>query len=75
VIKVSNVAIMKWIKAFGEKVEECRKMEGNIDIIEMDELHTYLQSKITIAGSGLLLIGIGENTLISCLVQGERKQK
>jgi transposase len=75
IIQVSYVAVMKWIKAFGEKVEECRKAEGNIDIIEMDELHTYLQPKKNIVGSRLLLIGLGENTLISCLVQGEQKQE
>jgi transposase-like protein len=73
VLKVSNVSVMNWIKAFGKQVEEYRKPEGNIDIIELDELHTYVASKKTIVGSGFLLIGLDENSLISCLVRGERK--
>ncbi|MGH9949236.1 MAG: IS1 family transposase, partial [Pyrinomonadaceae bacterium] len=44
ILKVSNVAVMKWIKSFGEQVEKIRK-EDAAKIIEMDEMHTYIQSK------------------------------
>ena len=74
ILGVSNVSVLNWVKALGSKIEEYRKPEGDIDIIEMDELHTYVQSKKTIVGSGLLLIGLDENSSISCLVLGEQKQ-
>ena len=75
ILKVSNVTVLNWIKAFGKQIEEYRRPEGNLEIIEMDELHTYIGEKKTIAGSGFLLIGLGENSSISLLVHGERKQE
>ena len=75
ILKVSNVSVLNWIKSFGKQIEEYRRTEGDLEIIEMDELHTYIGEKKTIAGSGFLLIGLGENSSISLLVQGERKQE
>ena len=75
VLKVSNVSVLNWVKTFGRQIDEFRETESNIDIIEMDELHTYIGSKKTIAGSGLLLIGMDINSSISCLVVGERKRE
>jgi hypothetical protein len=74
ILGVSNVTVLNWVKALGRKIEEYRRIEGSIEIIEMDELHTYIQSKKTIVGSGLLLIGLDKDSSISCLVQGERKR-
>ena len=75
ILKVSNVTILNWIKSFGKQIEEYRRTEGDLEIIEMDELHTYIGEKKTIAGSGFLLIGLGENSSISLLVRGEQKQE
>jgi len=72
---VSNVSVLNWIKSFGKQIEEYKRVEGNLEIIEMDELHTYIGEKKTIAGSGFLLIGLGVNSSISLLVQGELKQE
>lgn len=74
ILKVSNVAVMKWIKSFGEQVEKIRK-EDAAKIIEMDEMHTYIQSKKTTAGYGLLLIDLAKDTSTSYLVQGGQKQE
>ena len=57
-LEVSHVTVFNWIKGFGEKLDEFRNPEG-IEIIELDEMHTYIGQKKTTVGSGLLLIEIG----------------
>ena len=67
ILKVSNVSVMKWIRAFGEQANDI-KSEQDIDVVEIDELHTYIGQKKAIAGYGLLLIGIGGDSSLSCWV-------
>lgn len=74
ILKVSNVTILNWIKAFGSEIENIQCDSAPIKVVELDEVHTYIKSKKTIAGSGWLLIGMEEDMLISCLVQEEQKQ-
>lgn len=69
-LKVSHVAVYQWIKQFGEKLEPL-KSEHQIKIVEIDELHTYVGQKKTIAGYGLLLIEMGKNSSIVYLVPAE----
>jgi len=73
VLKVSHVSVMKWIKKFGSQVEEVKNDEP-VEVVEMDEMHTYVSQKKTINGYGLLLIEKGGNTLISLLGQEGQKQ-
>jgi transposase-like protein len=73
-LKVSHVAVYNWIKGFGEKLEELRS-DDEIEIVEMDEMHTYIGSKKTIAGYGLLLIGLGEGSSSARLAQGTRRRE
>ena len=54
-LKCSHVAVYKWIKAHGESIAAIRSAAG-VDVVEMDEMHTYIGSPKTIAGYGLLLI-------------------
>lgn len=72
-LKVSNVAVMKWIKEYGERIESIRRGEGKIDIIEMDEMHSYVIGKKTIVGFGWLLIGLGKESSVLCWVPVEEK--
>jgi transposase-like protein len=67
ILGVSNVSVLKWIRAFGEQAESI-KSEQHIDIVEMDELHTYIGQKNATAGYGLLLIGMGKDLSTSYLV-------
>lgn len=67
ILGVSNVSVLKWIRAFGEQAENIRS-EQHLDIVEMDELHTYIGQKNAIAGYGLLLIGMGRDSSTSCWV-------
>lgn len=64
---VSNVSILKWIRSFGESVSSLKESETNIEVVELDEMHSYIGSKKTIAGPGLLLIGMGSDSFTSLL--------
>ena len=69
---VSHVSVQRWIKKFGQELEEL-KSENEISIVEMDEMHTYIGNKKNIAGSGLLLIELGKSSSTALLVAEERK--
>ena len=73
-LKVSHVAVFNWIKAFGEKIEELRSSD-NIEVVEIDEMHTYIGSKKTTLGYGLLLIEMGINSSTAKLAHEERKRE
>jgi IS1 family transposase/transposase-like protein len=42
-LDVSHVAVFNWIKGFGEQLETLRS-STEIEVIELDEMHTYIQS-------------------------------
>jgi transposase-like protein len=69
---VSHVSVQKWIKSFGQELEEL-KSENEIAIVELDEMHTYIGNKKNIAGSGLLLIELGKSSSTALLAPEERK--
>jgi transposase-like protein len=41
---VSHVSVKKWIKKFGQELEDL-KSENEISIIELDEMNTYIGNK------------------------------
>ena len=55
VLGFSNVTILNWIRAFGEQLDTI-KADAPVQVVELDEMHSYVGSKKTIAGYGLLLI-------------------
>jgi len=57
VLGFSHVAVYQWIKAFGEDIAQIKRQAAQI--VELDELHSYVGHKKTTAGSGLLLIDLG----------------
>lgn len=59
-LKCSHVAVYHWIRAHGESIESIRSATG-VEVVEMDEMHTYVGSQKIIAGSGLLLIDMGND--------------
>jgi len=71
-LKVSHVSVYKWIKNFGEKLEPLQS-DHQIKVVELDELHTYVGQKKTIAGYGLLLIEMGKNSSIAYWVPAAPK--
>ena len=60
-LKCSHVAVYNWIKSFGEAAKELRS-DSALKVVEMDEMHTYVSSKKTTVGYGLLLIDIEKNS-------------
>ena len=73
-LKVSHVTVFNWIKKFGKKLDEIRSSD-DIEVVEIDELHTYIGSKKNFVGYGLLLIEMGNNLSIVKLALGEQKQE
>ena len=71
-LNVSHVAVFNWIKSFGESIDEIRS-EDKIEVIEVDEMHSYVGSKKTSFGSGLLLIEMGEGSSIVKLAHEKLK--
>jgi transposase-like protein len=64
ILKVSHVAVQKWVRKYGRKLDELRS-EQSMEVVELDEMHTYIFQKKTIVGYGLLLIDMGKDSSIS----------
>jgi len=75
ILGVSNVSVLNWIRDFGKKVQELNSESGQIEMVEVDEMHSYIDSKKTTAGYGLLLIDMGKDSSISLLAAEETKQQ
>ena len=74
VLNVSNVSVLNWVRNFGEKVKELQADNDLIKYAELDEMHSYIGNKKTIAGFGLLLIDLGKNSSTSLLATEATKQ-
>jgi transposase len=72
ILGFSHVAVYNWIKSFGEQIDSLRQEEATI--VEMDEMHSYVGNKKTIAGSGLLLIDLDTASSMLSLAQEDLKQ-
>lgn len=71
---VSNVSVLNWIKSFGEEITSLHSESKEIEMVELDEMHSYIGSKKTFVGYGLLLIDMGKNSSTSFLATGATKQ-
>jgi hypothetical protein len=75
-LEVSNVSVLNWIRDFGREVEELNSCSEDIEIVEVDEMHSYIQSKKTTVGYGLLLIDFGKSSSTSLLaIEGLKRRK
>jgi len=72
---VSNVSVLKWIRSFGHQVQALHSTTQEIEMVEVDEMHTYIGSKKTAVGYGLLLIDMGKDSSISLLATGETERR
>jgi len=74
-LKVSHVAVFNWIKAFGKNLDELRSA-NEIEVVEIDEMHTYIGSKKTTVGYGLLLIEMGvDSSIVKLAHEGLKRVK
>ena len=60
--------------SFGSKLHPIRS-DTDIEVIEIDEMHSYIGNKKTTVGYGLLLIDMGKDSFISLLVIDHQKQE
>jgi len=65
------VTVMYWIHRFAEKLEPIRKPAGvELEIVEIDEMYSFIQQKKTAVGSGSLWIGSATDSSDSYWVRG-----
>jgi hypothetical protein len=69
ILGFSPVVVSQWVKAFGESVEQLKRPVAQI--VELDELHSYVGHQHTTAGSGLLLIDLGNASSMLSLAHEE----
>lgn len=70
---VSNVSVLNWIRSFGKEVQEISSESQEIELIELCEMHSYIGSKETTGGYGLLLIDMGKDSSISLLATAKKR--
>ena len=73
ILDFSHVAVYNWIRAFGEEVVNLGELK-DASIVEIDEMHSYIGSKKTTVGYGLLLIDLENGLSILSLGDEIRKQ-
>jgi hypothetical protein len=66
----SNVTILNWTGQL-----EGIKNDSPVQVVEIDEMHSYVGSKKTIAGYGLLLIDMGKGSSVAYLAPGELRRE
>jgi transposase-like protein len=71
---VSHVAVYYWVKSFGKAVESVRNTDGEVKVVEMDELHSYVGHKKITAGFGRLLIDMEDGSSVALWVPATRKR-
>jgi len=72
---VSNVSVLKWIRSFGQEVQALHSSSQDIEMVEVDEMHTYVGSKKTTVGYGLLLIDMKNDSSTSLLATEATQQR
>ena len=65
--------INEWIKKWGSNLELPKRNE-KIEVLELDEMHTYVGSKKTTDGYGLLLIDMANGLSLLSVETGRQKQ-
>jgi hypothetical protein len=72
---VSNVSVLNWIRGFGREVQELNSESSEIEMVEVAEMHSYIASKKTSVGYGLLLIAMEKDSSTSLLATGAIKRQ
>ena len=71
VLKISYGTVYAWVKEWGSKVSLPRR-ETPVEIVELDEMHTYVGQKKTTVGYGLLLIDMEKGISILSVETGQQ---
>lgn len=63
ILRISYGTVYSWVKKWGDAVELPVSKEA-VEIVELDEMHSYVGEKKTTVGYGLLLIDLEKGTSI-----------
>jgi transposase-like protein len=73
ILKISYVTVFQWVKKWGENIELPKRNEA-IEVVELDEMHTYVSQKKTTDGYGLLLIDMEKGLSLLSVATARQKQ-
>ena len=73
ILKISHVTVYYWVKEWGAQVS-LPKQESPVEIVELDEMHSYIRQKKTTVGYGLLLIDLVKDLSILSVATVPPKQ-
>jgi len=74
VLNINYATVYYWVKEWGSKVS-LPQSASTVEVVELDEMHSYVGSKKTTVGYGLLLIDIENGSSRLCVGAGEQKQE
>lgn len=74
ILKISYGTVYQWVKEWGSQVS-LPQTDQPIAVVELDEMHTYVMSKKTIVGYGLLLIDLQDGSSRLCVGAEEQRQE
>ena len=74
ILKISYGTVYHWVKKWGSNMTlpKCNK---EIEVVELDEMHTYVGRKKTTSGYGLLLIDMENGISLLSVGTGQQKQE
>ena len=73
-LRISYGTVYQWVKKWGENLELPKRNE-QIEVVELDEMHTYVGRKKTTDGYGLLLIDMENGLSLLSVGTGRAKQE
>ena len=73
ILKISYGTVFQWIKKWGENSELPKRNEA-IEVVELDEMHTYVSQKKTAGGYGLLLTDMEKGISLLSVATARHKQ-
>jgi transposase-like protein len=73
ILKISYGTVYQWVKQLGNNLKLPKRNE-TIEVVELDEMHTYVGSKKTTDGYGLLLIDMESGFSLLSVGTGQPKQ-
>jgi len=73
ILNISYGTVYQWIKKWGCNLELPKRNEV-IEVVELDEMHTYVGRKKTTDGYGLLLIDMENGFSLLSVATGQQQQ-
>ncbi len=73
-LRISYGTVFRWIKNWEKQVELPKRGEP-VEVVELDEMHTYVGRKKTSGGYGLLLIDMENGSSLLSVATGRAKQE